>query len=114
MCQVCVSNLSYDSAVISSGDVSSGIRSDVSDDISNNVGGGVRGDVSGDVSNYVGGVISGTMVGGEVQWSSVFVVSAADGGPGLQQQSDGTYSIILGSVVKRSLLVQKSPSLWIS
>lgn len=55
-----------------------------------------------------------TQVGGELQWSSVLVVGAADGGSGLQQESDGAHSIVLGSIVKRSLLVQKSPSLRIS
>lgn len=66
----------------------------------------IVGDVSGDVSR--------TQVGSELQWCSVFVVSAVDGGSGLQQQSDRTHSIVLCSVVKGSLLVQKSPSLRIS
>lgn len=58
--------------------------------------------------------VSGTCVSGELQWCPAFVVGAADGGSGLQQKPDRTDGIILRSVVKRGLLVQKGASLRIS
>lgn len=50
----------------------------------------------------------------QVQRSPIFVICTAARGAGLQQQSYGTDSIILCSIVERRLAVQKCPSIFIS